>query len=76
MADADLLTKAFKYLSSMIRNLIRPLRKSEMKGEKFKKSAWRPSIQSNRKSQTMEGRRELIEAPSASSRLLKNGLCV
>jgi len=39
MADADLLTKAFKCLSSMISNLIRPLRKSGMKGEKFKESA-------------------------------------
>jgi subtilase family serine protease len=37
--DADLLKKSFKPLSSMISNLIMYLRKSGMKGEKFKKSA-------------------------------------
>jgi four helix bundle protein len=37
--DADRLTKSFKRLSSMISNLIVYLRKSGMKGEKFKKPA-------------------------------------
>ena len=36
MAAADLLTKAFKCLSSMISNLIRPLRKSGMKARNSK----------------------------------------
>jgi hypothetical protein len=37
--DADPLKKSFKPLSSMISNLIMYLRKSGMKGKKFKKSA-------------------------------------
>jgi four helix bundle protein len=37
--EADELTKSFKRLSSMISNLIAYLRRSKMKGEKFKGSS-------------------------------------
>jgi hypothetical protein len=74
MAAADLLTKAFKCLSSMISNLIRPLRKSGMTARNSKNL--HDPIQSNKKeSDNGNGRRGLIESPRA-SRLLKNGLCV
>jgi hypothetical protein len=65
MAAADLLTKAFKCLSSMISNLIRPLRKSGMKARNSK-NLHDPGIQSNKKeSDNGNGRRGLTEAPRA-----------
>ena len=51
--DADLLKKSFKPLSSMISNLIMYLRKSGMKGEKFK-NLHDPAFNRTKKSQTVK----------------------
>jgi hypothetical protein len=44
-AEVDELTNSFKRLSSMISNFIAYLRKSGMKGEKFRKSESSPKPQ-------------------------------